>query len=427
MNEPPKKLWTCDYGACLLPLAAALLIVGPYFLFLLGTGKSWKVNVKGEGAEAKDVVHGVFQLGCLPEDPNNSRCLLSGTDALGDKLRASPEVKDGAAPGVAVEDWGNVVSASGLSAWQVVTGLTLAATACVLIVSCFIVWQTVSYPDRSGRAFRGYISVGLLVALCALLFGLAGANFYRGHSRFGDGAALPLVAREYLQFVESHVTGLPIVFYESSLSALGFAAAFALLCASGATLVSYRRWNGDTADEAKYLAMQMRHLRMVLYSGALLLALTALRQKAEFDLALGYLPPLWPLADAKTELQTAAAFYGELRKIAMNNVTAVGVMNTLLLAALYVPAALVIRKRADDLSERVVREQAAGAEGAKAAEEAKAREGAEPGEKKKQPGREEWLKSYGLAFPLQENLARVAAILAPLLAGPVSELFSFLK
>lgn len=56
-----------------------------------------------------------------------------------------------------------------------------------------------------------------------------------------------------------------------------------------------------------------------------------------------------------------------------------------------------------------------------------AKKDSKSGEKKKQPDPEEWMRAHGLSFPLKEHLTRIAALLSPLLAGPVSELLSFLK
>src|ERR1044072_5854594 len=222
-----------------------------------------------------------------------------------------------------------------------------------------------------------------------------------------------------------------------------------LLCASGATLLPYRRRNGRTLTttgagvraRSAHLAMQMRHLRILLYAGAVLLALTALRGKTNFDWAMDYLPPLWALDDKTPEWQAATAFHGLLKNLALNNITGVGVMNTLVLSALYVPAALVLQKRAARLANEAARiEKLKAAEAARAVQAAKAAKASEPAEdvkaegarkeaepEKKKFDREEWMKSRGLAFPFKEQLTRIAALISPLLAGPVAELLSFVK
>jgi hypothetical protein len=141
------------------------------------------------------------------------------------------------------------------------------------------------------------------------------------------------------------------------------------------------------------LAGRMRLLRTLLYFGTVLLVLVSLRFAAELrwsvDLLKAWRTSTTPDVDA--HIKTIENLFSVLTS------TAAG-LNTLLLASVYLPAALVLRRRAHHLAEQ------------------KAEAGATL------PDRDEWLKKQGLSLSFSEQLPRFAAILAPLLAGPVGDL-----
>jgi hypothetical protein len=81
------------------------------------------------------------------------------------------------------------------------------------------------------------------------------------------------------------------------------------------------------------------------------------------------------------------------------NISVQAMINTLILVAVYLPAAFVLRRRAERLADE------------------KFGEG-----KGTLPEREKWMQNRGLALSTSEYLPRVAALLAPLLAGPIGDL-----
>jgi hypothetical protein len=147
------------------------------------------------------------------------------------------------------------------------------------------------------------------------------------------------------------------------------------------------------SHRALELARRMRLLRTLLYFGTVLLVVVSLRFSAELlwsvDLLRAWRTSTSPEVDA--HIKTVENLFSAL------NATAAG-LNTLLLASVYLPAALVLRRRA-----HVLAKQKLGADATL-------------------PARDEWLKKQGLLLSFSEQLPRFAAILAPLLAGPVGDL-----
>jgi len=88
-------------------------------------------------------------------------------------------------------------------------------------------------------------------------------------------------------------------------------------------------------------------------------------------------------------VKVAERFFSDLLSIE-------GAYFTLVLAVVYLPAAFILQRRADSLSELPELDTE----------------------------KEKVLKEYGLGFSVMQSLPRVLAILGPLLAGPVGELFS---
>lgn len=162
-------------------------------------------------------------------------------------------------------------------------------------------------------------------------------------------------------------------------NSLGNAAAFALLLASCATLLP--------AQVAPYpqgmrpLSQKMKALQVILYTGTLLLVGTMLLKKAVFQWALAY--------TSQEEAALEAA-----RMLVANLLMMDGAFYTLVLAAAYFPAALILQRRANRLLDP-------------------ATEGAE---------REKKLKEFGLTLTWAQSFPRILAILGPMLVGPVGEL-----
>lgn len=198
--------------------------------------------------------------------------------------------------------------------------------------------------------------------------------------------------------------GMPIVFETMNLiNSLTYAAAFMLVFASCAILLPRKSVaETDTRDEdtkpnetdkaegedleviANRLAAvseQMKDLRIVLYFGTFLLIVGVLRMSAVTQWTLAFISP-----DA---LDAAKSFHITLSSVA-------GGFNSLILAAVYLPAAYILQRRAELFANEL------------------------PLPPDKQ---EETLKSKGFTFSFRESLPRALAILGPLLAGPIGELF----
>jgi hypothetical protein len=165
------------------------------------------------------------------------------------------------------------------------------------------------------------------------------------------------------------------------LNSLGNAATFALLFAACATLLPSSE---ETFPEGmKQLANRMKDLQLILYTGTLLLIVTILVKKSVYQ---------WSLAYTSQEENLAES----ARNFVSSLLTLDGGFYTMVLAAAYLPAALVLQRRTNLLVNLPVEET----------------------EKEKK------LKEYGLTFSLTESLPRILAILGPFLVGPVGELFN---
>lgn len=140
------------------------------------------------------------------------------------------------------------------------------------------------------------------------------------------------------------------------------------------------------------LARRIDALRLLLYTGTAALVTTVLRVSMTFRWGLSHLP-----SGENVETGTAAAVK-VLQNFTSAFVSTQSASYTLFLAAVYVPALLVLSRRAEVLA----------------------------GVRRPAPEREEWLKTRGLAASLSEHLPRIVAILGPFLAGPLGDLIGFL-
>jgi hypothetical protein len=135
------------------------------------------------------------------------------------------------------------------------------------------------------------------------------------------------------------------------------------------------------------LAKRMRTLRTLLYVAAASLVTTVLRLSMTFQWSLATLKS-GPGGDGR---EGAALLMADFA----SSFTAVQAgAYSLILAAAYVPAALMLSNRALELA---------------------------AGNYKTLPQRDEWLKTEGLSDSFAEHLPRAAAILAPLLVGPLGD------
>ncbi|HVF68619.1 MAG TPA: hypothetical protein VM914_13200 [Pyrinomonadaceae bacterium] len=140
------------------------------------------------------------------------------------------------------------------------------------------------------------------------------------------------------------------------------------------------------------LALRMNSLNVLLYAGTAALVTTVLRVSVTFRWGLSYLPSYVRPGES------GAAVTKVLENFATAFISTQAGSYTLFLAAVYIPAALILRGRAAALA----------------------------GKRLPMPQREEWLRSRGLSVSFSEYLPRVVAILGPFLAGPLGDLVGFL-
>jgi hypothetical protein len=117
----------------------------------------------------------------------------------------------------------------------------------------------------------------------------------------------------------------------------------------------------------------------MLYVGSALLIIATLRLSTILHWTLDYLQPHLAMAEDKK----ISFLINNLNSLVTSIVTSMGAFYTLLLAAIFIPAAFILNKHVT--------------------------------------------KSGEIVSPLSEQLLRLAAIIGPLLAGPIGELLSLLK
>lgn len=160
-----------------------------------------------------------------------------------------------------------------------------------------------------------------------------------------------------------------------------FAVAFLLTFTSVMILIPINK--SSYPNSLKQIATQMKYQRVILYLGTFILIAGVLMVRSLYQWSLAFV-----LRDDQA-IKAAEGFFSIL-------LAAEGGYFTLVLAAVYLPAAFILRHRADSL----------------------------PGMPEDEEKKDEVLKKYDMNFSFSHSLPRVVAILGPLLAGPVGELFS---
>lgn len=248
----------------------------------------------------------------------------------------------------------------------------------------------------SGRLTSTFLGMAyLIVCVVGLLVG--GRIFY--YSITGKGSA----ATRWIVVVAAGLVTIWIVLYEipvlhmpvlqelgprtidrdlsgttanvDRLNAFGYVAAMLLSVTVCAVLSQLRH----TLD-LKQLAKGMKSLNSILYAGTLILVVGIVFEKALLQWAFTFTSREEHMVKAAESFSAALLAYD-------------GGFYTLLLAALYLPAAFLLRRQGAELVDH----------------DSKA------------------LEKYGLNFSFTESLPRMLAILGPLLAGPVGELFGRLS
>ena len=221
------------------------------------------------------------------------------------------------------------------------------------------------------RLFPARRSALILLLICGLSI-VVGYDFY-AHPEKHMALFLPLFEQTIVNDVPriTHITNL--------LNSAGNGVALALILTTCAIL--WCRYAKSAPNGLNDLSTAMKSLRLILYVGTLLLVAAVLLKKSLYQ---------WSLAFTSRDEQLAKAAEGFLSSF----LSVEGGFYTLMLAAMYLPAAYLIHRRALRL-------------GNLPKEEAKV---------------EEALKTHGLAFSFTESLPRILAILGPVIAGPVGDL-----
>jgi hypothetical protein len=277
---------------------------------------------------------------------------------------------------------------------RVVWVFLVAVSALLSIVTFFIAYRLI-YISSSFRNENGATRSTVFLVL-SLLFGSLLFLFPRNYAPIMMDILEATIAKD------GHF-GIPIVFGTMNIiNSLTYSAAFMLVFASCAIVLPRKSMakaniTGDDADKTNKpmddasrenvnrvatISEQMKDLRLVLYFGTFLLIIGVLRMSAVTQWTLAFISP--------DNVEAAKSLY-----ISMASV--VGGFNSLILAAVYLPAAYILQKRAQLFAKELPLDT-----------------------------QKEVLESKEFTFSLREALPRVLAILGPLLIGPIGELFKVL-
>jgi hypothetical protein len=274
-------------------------------------------------------------------------------------------------PGAPPEQLRNVTTYAGHLTWSLTTALYVVACLAAVVVASRVIYM--SLPGRHGRKIAAIVLT--LSTLALLIYGV-------NQLLYLHNTAVELQRQFLSATVKQDVANIEPM--TKLLDGMGFVVA--LFLALTCSVVLFAR-----TDSEAQLSQQQRQLRFILYAGTITLIFSTLRLSALLHWALYYLQPPPGLPDAAADAMSASAkdadlVYRSLDNLVTTIVTGLGAFYTLLLASVYVPAVLVLNRRAADLPVP---------EGQPAADR---------------------------TIPLHQDLLRLAAILGPLLAGPVGEL-----
>jgi len=213
------------------------------------------------------------------------------------------------------------------------------------------------------------LAAGGVIALSAII-GL----FFHAHPEIHMAVFLIL-------FEKAITDEVPVIAQTTNfLNSLGNAAIFALLLTICASLLPSQ--DESAPLDMKQLSTRIKYQRIVLYTGTFLLVTAMLLKKSIYQWSLAYTSQAEVLEFSKNFL---AGF-----------LTLEGGFYTLVLAAAYFPAALVLQRRAQVLIGLSVDEPEMGIK----------------------------LKEHGINFSLKESLPHILAVLGPFLTGPVGDLLT---
>lgn len=385
--------WAWRHRVCLLPLSG--LLIAKFYLKVFDYYRQWEV-------------------GSTPHKSTDVKFIFDKLTALRVNLGDNGML--------------DAITIKNIMTWKYWTALALISVMLEILFLGYVIWRA---PRNTTLKERWLLAAGMLttaMVVCPLLF--------------FDKAAIT-IPEHFWVGISSHFKPqsglLSLITVETFIAAMGMGVVAALLFASSMTLLPIGELEKPVTAldkerverAARHVALQMKHLRFILYIGAILLAIFMFRHRATLNWMLEYLKPV-PELEKYPGYKNANVLYGHLEGLVANLVLTTSVLNTLLLAALYIPSALVLHHRALKLSllsaKFEPRRAVTAIDAAKARYQAK-REEAEDKDaaidddlEYVTPKQEEWLKNRGLTNPLKGQLPKVAAILSPLLAGPIGEL-----
>jgi hypothetical protein len=252
------------------------------------------------------------------------------------------------------------------ASWTLANGLYLLACIAALVAACFVMKEVLSNFDTRWPRLRIFIII-LLAANVALLM-----SAWASHDTLSPAQQL-LRATVGQAEPEIHINRLNRLFDAISLTAT-------LSLAFAASAILFQRDSNPQGKEE--LRRRQTLLRYVLYFGAALLAIAVLALSARLGWGTSYLPAESPLTTSVNSLVTGI-------------VNSMGAFYALLMAAVYIPAALVLQSRVKQL----------------AAIEA-------PDDPNT------WLTNNGFSLSVSDYVRRIVALLGPMLAGPLGVLLT---
>jgi hypothetical protein len=237
----------------------------------------------------------------------------------------------------------------------------------VFAVACGVIYQSFA---NSGK--RALVLILIVVALSAGfgIYLLYNPNHFMS-------VFTPLINKTIVNDV-SNVADVII-----RLNAFGFAVVLSAILATCAILYSPQDNSHPTG--LKQLSIKMKYLRLILYVGTIMLVVGVLHIRTVYNWSLAFI-----LRDGEG-LKVAEGFFSNL-------LAAEGGVFTLILAAIYLPTAFILRRRAESLV----------------------------GLPEQNTERETLLTDNGLTFSFKESIPKVVAVLGPFLVGTIGQLVTLL-